>query len=271
MIINKELKIIQKILPRLFKIVEVDFLAKQVGIKFKGDSRDIVTKTDLKIHRFLLKTINKYFPNDTVLSEESHFKKQEKQKRLWVLDPLCGTSNFSAGFPFFCTNITLFEQSKPIFSLVIDYPKKTYYWATKNKKGVYQETQKVASTIKPDRNYYINTDQGSLCLKEFKNSTKLNQYAYLVNEFIKNQYLLISAASSLSFAYVALGQIGGLIASEVEIWDIAAAAYLIEKNGGVVTDFLGNSWSLKTKDFIASLDKNIYTQILQILKKTRKA
>lgn len=260
----RELQAIQKILPRLFRTVKNDFYSQKIQKEQKKD-QTVLTETDVKAEQLITKTIKNHFPGDLILAEETSPRtKKGARQRLWVIDPLCGSGNFSAGILFFTTNIALFENKKPVFSLVIDYPLKTYYWTSEKNKGVFEGNQKIVPKIELGQEVHINVDYGYLIANR---SSKLSHYSRIVSDLVQKGYEPVSPISSLAFAYAAIGKLGAFVSAEDKPWDMAAASYLMEKNGGPVTDFEGKPWTLETKNFVGSLNKKIHSQILSIIRK----
>ncbi len=65
---------------------------------------DFVSIADRESERAIVETILAAFPGDGILGEEGA-RRPGTSGREWVIDPLDGTSNFIAGFPFWCVSI----------------------------------------------------------------------------------------------------------------------------------------------------------------------
>ena len=62
---------------------------------------NFVTETDHSSEELILSGLVKAFPDHALLSEESYPDIPWAEGELWVVDPLDGTRNYSAGIPFF--------------------------------------------------------------------------------------------------------------------------------------------------------------------------
>lgn len=262
-----ELIFCQKLYPQLLSLVLKEFDSETIKKEFL-DKKGYLTETDVKTDKLIVNAINKAFPEDLVFSEEGQTKITEK-KRFWLVDPICGTRNFANGVLFFNTNIILFEDYKPVFAFVLDYSKKTYYWANRENPGIYIKEQIAKKELILDIPRIISINPGYLNLQGTKEEIKM--FAEISCQLLKERYYLANPFSSLCFTYTALARRGGLILFGTKPWDFAAASYLIEKNGGVVTDFSGQPWSLDSKNIVASLDKNIHQKLLTTIQKTYKS
>ena len=82
-----------------------EMFGKINSIKKKGKI-DLVTEADLRSEKIILQTISSNFPNDSILTEESG-EHNRTPERLWIIDPLDGTTNFAHNFPFFAVSIAI--------------------------------------------------------------------------------------------------------------------------------------------------------------------
>ena len=76
---------------------------------YKENSSNYVTTQDLRSDAILTKRIHQVFPNDEILSEEGdHIPKD--RGRLWIIDPLDGTRNYTHNLPYFSVSVALYEK-----------------------------------------------------------------------------------------------------------------------------------------------------------------
>ncbi len=259
----QELKVIQTIIPQLIQITDNDFKSASLKKEQKAD-QSMLTVTDLKLNNLLQTTIKKHFPNDAILSEEGEQNNQYQSGRMWILDPICGTYNFAVGIPLFTTNITVVENNKPLFSLVVDYPKQTYYWTSAELQGVYEEDVRVKKPLDLTGNGIVLIDTGYLMVP---NGSKQNQNAFanIIKDILMDQHEITCLYTSLAFAYAALGKYAAFLITTTTPWDISASSHLMDKNGGIATDFNGDPWKPQSTEIIASLDKKLHHKLLKII------
>lgn len=67
---------------------------------------EIVTETDKRSQKAIVESIEDERPEDGFLAEEEGLE-QTDRRRVWVIDPIDGTFNFSRGFPHYCCSIGL--------------------------------------------------------------------------------------------------------------------------------------------------------------------
>lgn len=86
------------------------------GIRSKADA-SVVTDADLAVEDLVMARISRRFPGDGRLGEEHGFH-EGTSGRIWMVDPIDGTSNFAAGLPLWGTSIGLVEDGRSILGAV---------------------------------------------------------------------------------------------------------------------------------------------------------
>jgi myo-inositol-1(or 4)-monophosphatase len=109
-------------------------------ISLRGQSKEVVTKYDKILDKFIINQIEKFFPKDSILTEESGLIKKSKEN-LWIVDSLDGSSNFANQNPFFSISIAFFQNKKPILGAVFAPALGEFYFA-KKKKGSFFKWEK---------------------------------------------------------------------------------------------------------------------------------
>ncbi len=96
----------------------------QTRAECKADG-SLVTAADLAAQNHVAEAIARAFPGIPLLGEEMSEAEQERllttaDGRVWVLDPLDGTSNYACGFPGFAISLALFEQGRAVLGAILD-------------------------------------------------------------------------------------------------------------------------------------------------------
>ena len=77
---------------------------------------DYVTEVDRAAERAAIRVLREGAPDIAILAEESGGIRHE---RMWVIDPLDGTTNFVRGFPVVGVSVALMEEGRPVVGAVI--------------------------------------------------------------------------------------------------------------------------------------------------------
>lgn len=90
--------------------------AGSIGSTAKGDGTP-VTEADLATDRHIRQRLATAFPDHDVISEEGDTV-WGGHAWTWVVDPIDGTSNFTAGVPYWCVAIALLRDGHPVYGCV---------------------------------------------------------------------------------------------------------------------------------------------------------
>ena len=182
----------------------------------KKGPRDFVTKTDKKVEKILIEELSKIKKNYSFLSEEIGKIENKDKENIWIIDPIDGTTNFLHGIPHFAICIALESKKEIISGLIYDPIKDEMFYAEKNK-GAYLNNQR----LRVSKKNLIDE-----CL--FSSNHEGVKYS--------NLNMRYSGCAALDLAYVASGRLDGFFHNNINIWDVAAGALLVEEAGGIVND-----------------------------------
>lgn len=230
-------------------------------IKQKGKNiSDISTSSDIAVENLLSKEVNRLFPADKILGEESSLNSTiDPNVRTWIIDPICGTENYARGIRNFCTNISLSYQNAIIAACVLDHARKEFVWSI-GKKKIYVNNVLVEKTNLATP--YIDVDLGG-AYKEGKEA-KEKHMNFIYKLLTETSYIPTSLNTSLGFAYTAIGRFDGYFTSTPHVWDVAAANFLLVQSGGIVSDIFGNPWNLNSKNVLGARNDVIHKKLLDL-------
>jgi len=187
-----------------------------------------VTSADLAVNDILQETLMNKFPNDGWMSEESPDTPERlKQSRVWIIDPIDGTSYFIKGVPQYSISVALVEDHLPILGVVYNPATEELFSAEKGK-GLYLNGKPVEVDQSVGERLTIHVNPSRLERNEF--------IAY------KNHATLQPMGSiAYSLALVAAGQADATINIDpLHEWDIAAGWLLVHEGKGMATDSTGS-------------------------------
>ena len=76
-----------------------------------------------------------------------------------------------------------------------------------------------------------------------------------------------NGSAALDLCYVACGRIDGFWEFGLNPWDTAAGCLMVTEASGTMSDFLGNAFSIRKKEVLAS-NGRIHDSMLRIMQKT---
>jgi myo-inositol-1(or 4)-monophosphatase len=221
---------------------------------------DYSTQVDVSVEDLIVGELNKRFPEDQVLAEEGYSNTEIPNSRIWLIDPICGTTNLGKGINNFCTNIALVEEKRVIASCVIDHSRDEYFWSIGNSEVYVNDEPYRPPSKKLGRK--IDIDFGSVRSVDNILRQKHNNYLHRLIE--ETDFDIVSLNTSLGFAYTAIGKTDGFINLFNHPWDIAAASFLVQQAGGVITGIDGSPWSVTTIGAIGGHTPEIHEELLNL-------
>ncbi|MFA5995692.1 MAG: inositol monophosphatase family protein [Patescibacteria group bacterium] len=229
-------------------------------IRFKN-KRELVTKYDLSVNKFLVSKLLDTFPDHSILSEEQGLENnQVKSGYQWVVDPLDGTTNFIMRHTFFTTTIALLKDGEPILGIIYAPYTRELFVAEKGRGAKRNEvTMHVSNEDK------LKTSFLCFAYSHERRSLQRATAAYQHFEF-ETRSMRHFGSSSLELAFVAAGRVDGmLITPPVRIWDVAAGVLMVREAGGKVSDFNGQDANIAKNGLVVSNGK-VHSQILRVIK-----
>jgi myo-inositol-1(or 4)-monophosphatase len=192
---------------------------------------DYVTEVDRAAERAAIRVLREGAPDIAILAEESGGTRHE---RMWVIDPLDGTTNFVRGFPVVGVSVALMEEGRPVVGAVIA-PLIGAAWSAALGQGAVDAG---------GRRLSVSTHPGSGVVATgfpFRRKDRLPRYLPVMSAALQRfEDLRRAGAASLDLAYVGAGVFDGFFELGLGLWDIAAGALLVREAGGVVTDWTGD-------------------------------
>lgn len=195
---------------------------------------DFVTEADRKSEDRIVSRIRESFPGDDFLGEEGGRRGSGAGRRTWIIDPLDGTSNFIAGFPFWSVSVAAREGSEIVAGAVWDPLRGEMYTAERGS-GAFRNGARIRVTGRKGL-------EGAFLATgfPFRSREKIDVYLSVFRElFLHSRAIRRAGSAALDLSMIAAGVYDGFFEFRLSIWDIAAGAILIEEAGGRVTDFSG--------------------------------
>ncbi len=237
----------------------------------------LVTDADLASEKIVLDRISKYFPGDAIISEESGQLKVSRApgQRVWIVDPLDGTTNFANGYPFFSVSIGYgeFQQdgSLKILAGGIGDPVHAKKYLAKlgggaecnGRKLQVQKPRPVAQCFLVTGFYYT---VGKDLDREVERFRRVAQTCQSIRR---------DGSAALDLALVAEGIFDAFWERGLALWDIAAGSLLVTEAGGQVANYPADpsslvpskqplSYSIEGDGIIAGVDA-VVSQVSSIL------
>lgn len=241
---QKELEIARKAASEAAEIIRTYRSDESFAIQLKRKN-DLVTDADLASEKKIIEVIKSVFPKDQFLAEESNTYTELPNGRVWIIDPIDGTTNFSHGFAPYCVSIAFWEDGKPKVGLVLEVANDEWFWAVDGQGAYLGEERLSISEITIPSKALIAT---GFPYSQFELVDPYLQV--LKNMMQKTHGIRRAGAASYDLCCVAAGRVEGFYEYGLNPWDIAAGMLIIQEAGGISTDWKGEQNQLFGKRII---------------------
>lgn len=242
----------------------VKYQSKAKILKSKSDILDIVTEADHASESYLITKLRKYFPNHSILSEESGLIRKKSPYR-FVIDPLDGTKEYKKGMFLYSINLSLEDKDKILVGTV-NLPVPNSQFSAGYKIGAFLngKTIQVSNTYEIKHSLIIaHTPRSNLPKKEFNRYWKK-----LINLASQAYRFRTWSYDALCLCWVAQGAVDGyyLCYPYPKWWDIAAGILMVKEAGGKITTVNGEDVTESNyhQGFVATNGK-IHDRLLKIV------
>jgi myo-inositol-1(or 4)-monophosphatase len=225
-------------------------------VTFKGP-RDIVTGTDLRAQAAIKDVLARHFAGIPFVGEEGPDQRVPEAGSYWLVDPLCGTSNFAADLPLVAINVALIEDGHVTVGVVADGTTGDVYIG-----------QKGAGAWRGDQRLRVNPDARAMSLDPIlEGPGKLKNFGteFAIRILAEQRHGVRVFASTLALEYLARGSLAASVYQNNGIpVHFAAGLLLAEEAGAIVTDENGNPWQLFGPIYVAAASPTLHAELAGI-------
>lgn len=221
---------------------------------------DFATEVDLELERWL--TTELTTRTGVPVHGEEFGGPDVRTGTVWVLDPVDGTANYSAGLPLAGTLLALLQDGVPVagltwlpllgqrFTALADGPLRCN-----------------GQALPPLRHTTLAGSTASI--GAFNRSSRgryPGEFRYRALGELSDACLRVRlfGATGIDLAWTASGVLGGSLTFGHHPWDNAAGVCLVRAAGGVVTDLAGEPWLIDSPSVLAA-SPGVHGELLELL------
>lgn len=221
---------------------------------------DWVSTADRESEAAIVAAIREHLPTDAFLGEESGMSdKGADADRIWIIDPLDGTSNYLQHFPFWSVSIALREKGELVAGLIYE-PLRDLFFTAEKGAGAFKNGERMrVSTHDRVEGSFLATGF------PFRAQEYVESYVKIFTDVIRTSKGIRRAGSAaLDLAYTAAGVFDGFFEMHLAAWDVAAGSLLVTEAGGVVTDFSGGQRWLDRGNIVGA-SKGVHEELMELI------
>lgn len=242
---------------KILEIYATEQRNTELGTGYGGDT---TLKADKAAEDIIIRKLRKLDTWMKIISEEAgEISIGKIPEYTLVVDPLDGSFNYKIGVGYFGVSIGVLDKNKDVIAgYVLNVPGGTEFYATEE--GAFKNGARIRTGKRNSRGHM---------LLECSNKADSRAIAFLSNMLLKVRHVRAYGAVALDLCNVADGSFDCFLYAGVSRYlDVAAGIYILEKAGGIVSDFQGDKkiregTRLRVKNLLAVTNRHIYDMVLR--------
>jgi myo-inositol-1(or 4)-monophosphatase len=222
---------------------------------------DIVTGTDVLVQNTLQEVLHEHQPDVAFVGEEGTPTAFQEAWRVWLVDPICGTTNYAAAISLFATNVALIEGGQIVASAVADGGTGELYVAERSRGAWRVESPGLRSLHAASGFGLVSVDpdnRGGQGIEDFPT-------AFAIEAQIQRRWDVRALSSTIALVYVASGRLAGAVyATSGAALHVAAGVLLAREAGAIVTDHTGEGWTLDSPILVVAATRALHTELRKL-------
>jgi fructose-1,6-bisphosphatase/inositol monophosphatase family enzyme len=262
---DKELIFAKELALEAGKIMRRYFRAADIGTQIKDDNTPL-TIADTMINDLVIDRVKQEFPEDGVIGEEASY--EVKRNRVWVVDPIDGTSPFSLGIPISTFSLGLVSKDDGQTLVAVTYePQLDDLYTAVRAEGAYLNGTRITVASDTDLSHGYISIIGSSRKQE---KTRFQDGVCIDLAHAQGAKCFHFISQVYSASKVASGELLGAIFGYGSAWDSAAVNLLVTEAGGIATDLEGEPrrYDEFSNGSILAANPQIHEKLLEFVRAT---
>lgn len=235
--------------------------------KSDTDDREPVTQADTIANEIIVERLRREFPDDGILAEESIDTPHRLEKsRVWMIDPLDGTTGFIDGNGDFAVQIGLTEDGKCVLGVVYQPLTGVLYRAVRNRGAWIDRPDYEPEQVSVSGHTDISTMR--LAASRAHRSPRMDQ---VVQAFgLKEEVLRGSVGIKVGLIVEQQCDLYVHLSPRTKQWDTCAPEIILREAGGAITDLFGrplayNQAEVQNRNGVVASNGVAHTRIIASL------
>ncbi|MGK5091195.1 inositol monophosphatase family protein [Deltaproteobacteria bacterium TL4] len=223
---------LEKVIRSAGKLALAWFLRRQeLQIHFKS-AKDIVSEADIAVEQWIRQEMLSQYPDFGFYGEESQEVKSSAGR--WIVDPIDGTTSFTRGQYHWCISIGVEIGTEMVLGAVYAPALDVLYLAERGK-GAFCNGKPISVSATSTVEQAVMAT-GFACLRSGLEENNLPRFNRIAQQISATRIL---GSAALDCCLVADGRLDAFWEQHLNLWDVAAGAFIAQEAGATVTDFQG--------------------------------
>jgi 3'(2'), 5'-bisphosphate nucleotidase len=235
--------------------------------KSDADDREPVTQADTLANEIIVEQLRMEFPDDGILAEESiDTPRRLGKSRVWMIDPLDGTTGFIDGNGDFAVQIGLAENGQCVLGVVYQPLTGVLYRAVRDRGAWIERPDYEPEQVSVSNHREISTMR--LAASRSHRSPRMDQ---VVQAFgLKEEILRGSVGIKVGLIVEQQCDLYVHLSPRTKQWDTCAPEIILHEAGGAITDLFGrplgyNKAEVQNRNGVVASNGVAHTKIIESL------
>lgn len=233
-------------------------LASQVRCK---DRTDFVTQVDVTVQELLRDKLRQIAPDVQLMGEEKDNSEVDFGGRVWILDPVDGTTNLVHNFCHSAVSLALAEEGQLTMGMVYN-PYAGELFTARLGGGAFLNGAPIHVSAVLDLAQGLCSVGTNPSQREQADDT----FRWMRAIYDRCHDVRRVGAASIELCYVACGRLEGYVERGLKPWDYAAGMLILREAGGAATTEYGGEPSLSAGGAIVASNGQIHSELLSVLR-----
>jgi len=229
------------------------------------ERRDLLVGASVVVQDTIRDILRRECPEDAFLGEEGPDDEElpVNAERLWIVDPIDGSTNFFRGLPYYAVSIGYRDANGFQLGVVYD-PSREELFSARLADGARVNGSPIYAHVAGEgedafEQSLIGTDLAGDAETRAKGMRAATHVA------ARMLGLVVLGSPALGLCYVAAGRTHAYFHLKLHLWDVAAAALILQEAGGIITNATGGSWLYSDGGYLAT-NGRLHGPMLRLLK-----
>ena len=235
-----------------------DNFGREQEVGYKGRI-NLVTEMDKRSEQLIITRLNEAFPGDDILAEEGGGSRSGSE-RIWIVDPLDGTTNYAHEYPVWSVSIALQESGDLKVGVVYNPLLDDTYAARRDGGAMLNRRPRRVSEVDDLGKAMLGTGFSY----DLGGDNEANNIGPFSRFLLSAQAVRRAGSAALAIAKVGVGRSDGFWERGLQPWDMAAGMLIVQEGGGKTSNYEGGPGGLTERKLVAT-NGRIHGAMLDVL------
>ena len=240
--------------------------AEEAGFAIEQKSdKNFVTEIDLAVQKQIVDQLARLTPDYAIMAEEEDLDDPVRDRLVWILDPVDGTTNLMRHNQHSAISLALADGAVVLLGFIYNPFLDELFTAIRG--------QGVTLNGKPVRASTVNHIKDSLIsfgTNPYDRQAAHETFARVERIFLQSLEVRRSGSAALDLAYVACGRYDGFFEQRLQPWDFAAGLLMVQEAGGRVCNWQGLSLDIHRPDSLLASNGKIQDTLFELVRDQNK-